>query len=154
MNELKEIEVLSEMDIVKQDEVIKFIKAKILHETGFSTTDLVVKTRIRRIVEARQLAMYFIKHNTKYPLRLIGDIYKRKHATVLHANKTINNLADTEKRLREMTDRINKDVEKFKRQQALKITEIKKKEAVFIELLNYLDVEDKESWLVKYAIAK
>ena len=59
------------------------------------------KTRKRHIVQARQLAMFFAKKFTKASLASIGSqIGKRDHATVLHACKTVNNLADTDKRFK------------------------------------------------------
>ena len=59
------------------------------------------KTRKREIVQARQLAMYFSKHLTKSSLAHIGKHCGNKdHATVLHACKTVNNLADTDKRFK------------------------------------------------------
>jgi chromosomal replication initiator protein len=59
------------------------------------------KTRKREIVQCRQLAMYFSKQMTKNSLAMIGKHCGNKdHATVLHACKTINNLADTDKRFK------------------------------------------------------
>ena len=59
------------------------------------------KTRKRHIVQARQIAMYFAKKYTKASLASIGSqIGRRDHATVLHACKTVNNLADTDKRFK------------------------------------------------------
>jgi len=59
------------------------------------------KTRKREIVQARQLAMYFSKQLTKSSLAHIGKHCGNKdHATVLHACKTVNNLADTDKRFK------------------------------------------------------
>jgi len=59
------------------------------------------KTRKREIVQCRQLAMYFSKQMTKNSLAMIGKHCGNKdHATVLHACKTVNNLADTDKRFK------------------------------------------------------
>jgi len=59
------------------------------------------KTRRREIVQCRQLAMYFSKQMTKNSLAMIGKHCGNKdHATVLHACKTVNNLADTDKRFK------------------------------------------------------
>ena len=59
------------------------------------------KTRKREIVQCRQLAMYFSKQMTKSSLAMIGKYCGNKdHATVLHACKTVNNLADTDKRFK------------------------------------------------------
>jgi chromosomal replication initiator protein len=67
------------------------------------------KTRKRHIVQARQLAMYFAKKYTKASLASIGSqIGKRDHATVLHACRTVENLADTDKQFRKYIDDLGK----------------------------------------------
>lgn len=67
------------------------------------------KTRKRHIVQARQLAMYFAKKMTKASLASIGSqIGKRDHATVLHACKTVNNLASTDKQFKKYVEDLNK----------------------------------------------
>ena len=55
-------------------------------------------TRKREIVQARQLTMYFAKKLTKSSLAIIGlQCGNKDHATVLHACKTVSNLAQTDK---------------------------------------------------------
>lgn len=67
------------------------------------------KTRKRHIVQARQLAMYFSKKMTKASLASIGSqIGKRDHATVLHACKTVDNLATTDKQFNKYLEDIQK----------------------------------------------
>ena len=69
------------------------------------------KTRKRHIVQARQLAMFFAKKLTKASLASIGSqIGKRDHATVLHACKTVNNLAATDKQFRKFVEDLDKKV--------------------------------------------
>ena len=67
------------------------------------------KTRKRHIVQARQLAMFFSKKFTKASLASIGTkIGHRDHATVLHACKTVDNLAFTDKQFRKYVEDLNK----------------------------------------------
>ena len=67
------------------------------------------KTRKRYIVQARQLAMFFSKKFTKASLASIGTkIGHRDHATVLHACKTVDNLAFTDKHFRKYVEDLNK----------------------------------------------
>jgi chromosomal replication initiator protein len=67
------------------------------------------KTRKRHIVQARQLAMFFAKKMTKASLASIGSqIGKRDHATVLHACKTVNNLASTDKTFKKYVEDLTK----------------------------------------------
>ena len=62
------------------------------------------KTRKREVVQARQIAMYFSKKMTmvKSSLANIGHAIDggKDHATVLHACRTVNNLAETDKNFR------------------------------------------------------
>lgn len=54
-------------------------------------------TRRRPYVEIRQLAMYIIREMTMLPTSKIGKIFKRDHATVLHATKTMDNAINFQK---------------------------------------------------------
>ena len=70
------------------------------------------RTRKREIVQARQLAMYFAKKMTKSSLAIIGlQCGNKDHATVLHACKTVVNLAETDKQFRYWMEDLEK---KFK----------------------------------------
>ncbi len=67
------------------------------------------KTRKREVVQARQIAMYFSKKMTKSSLANIGmHCGGKDHATVLHACRTVNNLADTDKTFRRYLDDLEK----------------------------------------------
>jgi len=67
------------------------------------------KTRKREIVQARQLTMYFAKQLTKNSLATIGaQCGNKDHATVLHACRTVNNLAETDKRFRTYVEDLRK----------------------------------------------
>lgn len=67
------------------------------------------KTRKREIVQARQLTMYFSKQLTKNSLATIGaQCGNKDHATVLHACRTVNNLAETDKRFKTYVDDLKK----------------------------------------------
>ena len=67
------------------------------------------KTRKREIVQARQIAMYFSKKLTKSSLANIGAHCGGKdHATVLHACRTVNNLAETDKQFKAYLNDLDK----------------------------------------------
>ena len=78
------------------------------------TLDLPVETiqqtsRKREIVQARQLSMYFAKKITKSSLAVIGmQCGNKDHATVLHACKTIENLRQTDRFIRNIVDDLEK----------------------------------------------
>ncbi|MBO4588157.1 MAG: chromosomal replication initiator protein DnaA [Bacteroidales bacterium] len=66
-------------------------------------------TRKREIVQARQLTMYFAKKLTKSSLAIIGlQCGNKDHATVLHACKTVANLAETDKQFQCWVDELDK----------------------------------------------
>jgi chromosomal replication initiator protein len=67
------------------------------------------KTRKREVVQARQIAMYFSKKMTKSSLANIGmNCGGKDHATVLHACRTVNNLAETDKAFRVYLEELEK----------------------------------------------
>ena len=58
-------------------------------------------TRMREVVQVRQVAMYFAKNKTKTSLKGIGaQLGKKDHATVLHACRTVNDLMETDRRFK------------------------------------------------------
>ena len=67
--------------------------------------------RTREIAQARQIAMYLAKQQTKAPLTAIGAaIGGRNHATVLHSCKAVTNLMETDKLFRRQVEEIERKV--------------------------------------------
>ncbi len=63
--------------------------------------DLQLKTRKREIVFSRQVCHSLAKLKTRYSLSTIGYYYgKLDHATVLHSMKTVKNLIETDREIR------------------------------------------------------
>lgn len=64
--------------------------------------------RKRENVMPRQISMYLIDKYVKTDLQYNGDFFKKDHATVIHAKKTINNLLeynrDVVNQIREIED--------------------------------------------------
>jgi chromosomal replication initiator protein len=93
----------------KKEVSIDYIQKMVADHFEMDLDTLQSKTRKRHIVQARQLAMYFAKKYTKASLASIGSqIGKRDHATVLHACRTVENLADTDKQFRKYIDDLGK----------------------------------------------
>lgn len=93
----------------KREVSIDYIQKVVSEYFQMDVDTLQSKTRKRHIVQARQLAMFFAKKFTKASLASIGSqIGKRDHATVLHACKTVDNLASTDKQFNKFVDDINK----------------------------------------------
>lgn len=94
---------------VKREISIDYIQKVVSDYFQLDLEILQSKTRKRHIVQARQLAMFFAKKYTKASLQSIGtQIGDRDHATVLHACKTVDNLAETDKQFKKFIDDINK----------------------------------------------
>ena len=92
----------------KREVSIDYIQKVVSDYFEMDVATLQSKTRKRHIVQARQLAMFFAKKFTKASLASIGSqIGKRDHATVLHACKTVDNLAETDKQFRKYIDSLN-----------------------------------------------
>ncbi len=86
----------------KKEVSIDYIQKVVSDYFQMDVKTLQSKTRKRHIVQARQLAMFFSKKLTKASLASIGaQIGQRDHATVLHACKTVNNLASTDKKFKQ-----------------------------------------------------
>jgi len=99
------------------------------------------KTRKREVVFCRQLIMYFMKQYTKDSLASIGGHFGKDHATVLHACKTINNLIDTDKIVK---DKVNTYSKKIKHREEFENNIISDDIARIKEqLIQYL-IEEKE----------
>ena len=91
---------------------IQIIAQIVAKSNDITIEELLRKTRKRQIVQARQTAMYMCYKYTKYTLATIGENLGRKdHATVLHAVKTINNLIDTDIKIRTTIEKCEKEVE-------------------------------------------
>ncbi|MGD1947679.1 MAG: chromosomal replication initiator protein DnaA [Croceivirga sp.] len=93
----------------KKEVSIDYIQKVVSDYFEMDVATLQSKTRKRHIVQARQLAMFFAKKFTKASLASIGSqIGKRDHATVLHACKTVENLAETDKQFRKYKEDLDK----------------------------------------------
>jgi hypothetical protein len=94
----------------EQDEAVVELGFRLNKTFGTTIDALKVKGRDRdTLVIPRQVGMWWLKNNTKKSLRLIGEVFRRDHATASHAIKTINNYIDTDKEFVEKI--INKFVE-------------------------------------------
>ena len=79
------------------DDIIK----KVSDYYGVEVNAINTRSRKREVVLVRQVAMYLAKKHLDMSSSKIGKyIGDRDHATVLHACKTITNLADTDKQFR------------------------------------------------------
>lgn len=72
---------------------------------------LLMNSRKREIVQARQIAMYFSKTLTKGTLKNIGDHFGGKdHTTVMHSCKSVQDLMETNQTFKENVLEINQKI--------------------------------------------
>lgn len=64
---------------------------------NISIADMLGRSRRAAVAEARMMAMYMIQRHTRMTLMEIGHVFGRKHSTVIHAIRRINELAQIDK---------------------------------------------------------
>lgn len=90
---------------------ISDIQEKVCDYYKLNVNEIQTKSRKRDVVQARQIAMYLARKYTKSSLTVIGEqIGNRDHATVLHAVKTVMDLCETDREIRESVSTIEKEL--------------------------------------------
>ncbi|MFQ6485632.1 chromosomal replication initiator protein DnaA [Brachybacterium epidermidis] len=84
-------------DLLSHDDGTQITASTIIAQTatyfGLSVEEIIGTGRSRRLVSARQIAMYLCRELTDMPLIRIGEEFGgRDHTTVMHANKKISEL--------------------------------------------------------------
>jgi len=64
-----------------------------------------VNSRGRTYVLIRQLTMAILRQKTLMSYSEIGDVFRKDHATAIHSVKAIDNLRETDKQFKRMTDK-------------------------------------------------
>ena len=100
--------ILSFLGITKKELTPGICLKEISKYKNISRRKLVKNTRKREIAEARQIAMFFAVKYVKTTLINIANQIgnKKQHGTVIHACKTINNLYETNRQIRNDVDRL------------------------------------------------
>lgn len=135
---------------IEKDPIVVMVFSLVKKHTGLSVDALKTINKKRHIAVARQLNMYFICKYTKYTLQSVADIFKRDHATVLHAKKTIRDLIDTDRKIRALNEAIENEINQH-------IGRVKKsKYSVFKDLLVEAGLDDfeRKNWIDKYLSAE
>lgn len=94
-------------EVVEKSVDLDDIQTAVCEYYNLDVKDIQTKSRKREVAQARQVAMYLARKYTKKSLAVIGsEIGNRDHATVLHACKTVENLLETDKTIRQSLDSI------------------------------------------------
>lgn len=82
-------------DAILANDIIKYVSSN----TGISIPLMMGKGREREIVEARHIAMFFIKKQTSLSLKSIGLFFGgRDHSTIINACQVVSDLIETNKK--------------------------------------------------------
>jgi chromosomal replication initiator protein len=93
----------------QQSVTIHNIQKVVADYYGLQTKEMLGSKRTRSLARPRQMAMALAKDLTEHSLPEIGDAFGgRDHTTVLHACRTIRSLMDTDGKLREDWDKLNR----------------------------------------------
>ncbi len=77
-----------------------------------SIEKLISASRRRVLVEARQIAMFLTKELTKLPLKNIGEAFgNRDHSTVIYSCSSVQNLMDTDEKVKSDVEEIMKKIQ-------------------------------------------
>lgn len=99
-------------DYEKSDITIEDIIQKVSSYYGIETSAINTRSRKREVVLVRQVSMFLARKHLDMSIAKIGKyIGDRDHATVLHACKTIENLADTDKQFRVELEEIDLSIQ-------------------------------------------
>ena len=85
---------------------IKEIQEAVAAKYAVSVDHILSADRTASIVTPRQLAMYIARKYTPKSLQEIADVFKRKHATILHGVKSISSRLDVEEDLKQTLEEI------------------------------------------------
>ncbi|MCG8633785.1 MAG: chromosomal replication initiator protein DnaA [Desulfobacterales bacterium] len=77
--------VLDNMTRSRKQITIDLIKKMVCQEFSITEKDIVSKSRKRRIVKPRQVAMFLAKRYTDQPIKKIGSSFKKYHATAIYS---------------------------------------------------------------------
>lgn len=98
----------AKMEKTYEPQEIQLVVAKFLN---VKTIDMLSKSRVSKIVEARHIAIYLIRRLTNYTLKEIGILFGRRHyTTILHAEEEIKSRIETDKNFDLLINKIIKQM--------------------------------------------
>lgn len=89
-------------------ELIAFI---VSNEMNVSLLKLQSNIRKRRVVEARQIAMFLIRKHTDETLKQVGRMFgNRHHSSIIYACQTVEDLIETDKEYKKLISKLNRKI--------------------------------------------
>ena len=92
MQEIAPIKVSSEHIEIALDRICDYY--------GFTIEQLKGKSRLKNIVQARQMACYILRRKMNLPLQTVGDLLNRHHATIIYSASIVEDYIEFEEPLR------------------------------------------------------
>ena len=92
MQEIKPVKVSSEHIEHALNEICSYY--------NFTKEQLLGKSRLKNIVQARQMACYILRRKMNLQLTLVGDLLNRHHATILYSANLVEDYMKFEEPLR------------------------------------------------------
>lgn len=93
-------------DPVSYKRVIELIAV----DYGLRPADLLRRSRMRRFVEPRMLAIYLMRHDLGMGVVESGLIFRLDHSTISHACKTVENLIQTQPKFKQRLERVRSKI--------------------------------------------
>jgi len=84
------------IDEIKTDNIIN----DVCNTYGIELIDLMSKSRLRILVEPRQVLFYILHKKLNIPCQKVGKMFGKNHATVLHGANVIKNYMEYDPNLR------------------------------------------------------
>ena len=118
------LEEISESDVavILKDLIQESSKKVITHEDIIKSVaffyelkeeDLLERAQTKECANARQIAMYLLRSELKYPFTKIGKVFNRDHSTVISSVKKVENQKERDASLKASLKSITKKLEKF-----------------------------------------
>lgn len=101
--------VMNISNMTVKSQIDSFIKEVFIKE-GIDICYIKDRSRLREKVITRQICMYLLVKLTRLSLSQIGYLFNKDHSTVLHAKKTIQDLIDTDKEMKNKVDDIELNI--------------------------------------------
>ncbi len=95
-----------------RDLSIDQIQQTVADHFGIQLSDLLGERRSRGIAEPRMIAMYLSRELTQNSSNEVGSAFRRNHATVLHAEKKVPQLASSDENIRRAISQIRRQLQK------------------------------------------
>lgn len=108
LNHTSQLRIKSDSSVmITPEEILEIIS----RNCNVTIEDIMSKTRVREIAEARQLFCYVIREKFGYPLSKVGRLVNRDHATAIHSIKAHKDRYDVLRDYRELTKKVIEDVD-------------------------------------------